>query len=105
MRVLVTAASKYGAIAEMADAIREALGEAGQDTTVLAADDVTDVGDDAVVIGSAVYAGRWLESAKQFVTSDAAALRAPEGNFWDFEAIRSWARDIAHELRQAGNAS
>ena len=68
MRVLVTAATRYGATTEIAQAIAETLGERGLDATVLPAEQVEEVdGDDAVVVGSAVYAGHWLKPARQLV--------------------------------------
>ena len=77
MRVLVTAASKYGATDEIAHAIGDTLTDAGHDTTVVAAADVAGIdGYDALVIGSAVYAGHWLDAAKQLVRTHAEALRA-----------------------------
>jgi menaquinone-dependent protoporphyrinogen oxidase len=165
MRVLVTAASKYGATDEIAHAIGDTLTDAGHHTTVVAAADVAGIdGYDAVVIGSAVYAGHWLDAAKQLVTSHAealrarpvwlfssgpigdppkpaedpvdatemiessgarshevfggkldrsklrfaekaivVALRAPEGDFRDFDEIRTWARGIAEQLDHRGN--
>lgn len=68
MKVLVTAASKHGATAEMADWIGEALRGAGLDVDVRAPNDVTGLdGIDAVVLGSGVYAGKWLAPATKFV--------------------------------------
>jgi menaquinone-dependent protoporphyrinogen oxidase len=68
MRVLVTAASKYGATAEIAAAIAEVLDEHGLEATVLPPKQVKGVdGYDAVVVGSAVYAGHWLKPARELV--------------------------------------
>ena len=76
-KVLVTAASKHGATTAIARAIGEALQAEGLETTVLPPEDVSGVaGYDAVVIGSAVYMGRWLEPAKRLVERDGAALVA-----------------------------
>jgi menaquinone-dependent protoporphyrinogen oxidase len=75
MRVLVTAASKHEATAEIAAALGKALGAAGADATVLAPDEVHDLDAyDAVVLGSAVYAGHWLAPAKAFVERLGSAL-------------------------------
>ena len=64
MRVLVTAASKYGATAEIAAAIAEVLDKHGLEATVLPPEQVKGVdGYDAVVVGSTVYAGHWLKPA------------------------------------------
>jgi len=63
-RVLVAAASKHGATAEIADRIGERMREAGWDVTVASPDEVGSPGTyDAVVLGSAVYAGHWMSSA------------------------------------------
>jgi menaquinone-dependent protoporphyrinogen oxidase len=75
MRVLVTAATKYGATAEIAQAIAETLGDRGLEATVLAPEQVEGVdGYDAVVLGSAVYAGHWLKPARELIERHAAAL-------------------------------
>jgi menaquinone-dependent protoporphyrinogen oxidase len=68
MRVLVTAASKHGATSEIGTLIAGWLTDAGIEAEARAPDDVQSLdGYDAVVLGSAVYAGRWLEPAKTFV--------------------------------------
>jgi menaquinone-dependent protoporphyrinogen oxidase len=68
MNVLVTAASKEGATAEIAEAIAAALTKRGVGTTVTEPDRVVDVrGYDAFVIGSAVYGGHWLQPATELV--------------------------------------
>ena len=68
MKVLVTAASMHGATAEIAQAIARTLSEQGLAVTVLPPGDVASVEEyDAVVIGSAVYVGHWLDAAKDLV--------------------------------------
>ncbi len=68
MKVLVTAASKYGSTGEIAVAIAEALSERGIDATSIPPEEVGSVEEyDAVVLGSAVYAGRWLKPARDLV--------------------------------------
>ena len=75
MRVLVTAATRYGATAEIAAAIAEVLGEHGLEATVLPPEQVEGVdGYDAVVVGSAVYAGHWLKPVRELVERHAGAL-------------------------------
>ena len=60
MTVLVAFASKHGATEEIADAIGDSLRERSVDTNVLAVEDVTTLEIyDAVVLGSAIYAGHW----------------------------------------------
>jgi menaquinone-dependent protoporphyrinogen oxidase len=161
MKILVTAASKYGSTGEIAQAIGEVLTERGLETTVAPPEEVVSVEEyDAVVLGSAVYAGRWQREAKELVerakdvlttrpvwlfssgpigdppkpeedpvdvadlmeTTKARehrvfpgklvkrqlsfpekaivlALRAPEGDFRDWDAIRSWASKVADALQ------
>jgi menaquinone-dependent protoporphyrinogen oxidase len=160
MKILVTAASKYGSTREIARAIGEVLTQRGLETTVAPPEEVDSVEEyDAVVLGSAVYAGRWQKEAKELVerAKDALgarpvwlfssgpigdppkpvedpvdvadvmeatkarehrvfpgklvkkqlsfpekaivlALRAPEGDFRDWDAIRSWASEIADAI-------
>ena len=75
MRVLVTAASKHGGTAEIAAAIGRALAEHAVDVEVTAIEDTAGVENyGAVVLGSAVYAGHWLESATEFVEDHATQL-------------------------------
>jgi menaquinone-dependent protoporphyrinogen oxidase len=165
MRVLVTAASKYGATAGIAEAIGRRLEEEGGcDVVVAPVEEVGDLADyESVVLGSGVYAGRWLKSARRFVDEhdgelasmptwlfssgpigdpprpegeDAVklgeavqrigardhrifagkldksrltfgdraivtAVRSPEGDFRDWDAIGEWAGEIAEALRRA----
>jgi menaquinone-dependent protoporphyrinogen oxidase len=66
MRVLITAATRHDATREIAEAIGAGLVERGMDAETRPIDEVTDlVGYDAVVLGSAVYMGRWLKSARE----------------------------------------
>ena len=172
MKVLVSAASKHGATDEVTQeicrALREALhersGTGGEDDVsvdVYPPEEVSSVDAyNAVVLGSAVYAGHWMESARELAERHAAvlaerptwlfsvgpigdppkpeedpvdvaeilrstkarehrvfsgkldkgqlgfgekaivlALRAPEGDFRDWEAIRAWAKEIAAALQ------
>jgi menaquinone-dependent protoporphyrinogen oxidase len=67
MNVLVTAASQQGATYEIAEAIGRVLRERGFETTVSRPEQVDDAtAYDAVVLGSAIYSGHWLEPAKDF---------------------------------------
>jgi menaquinone-dependent protoporphyrinogen oxidase len=159
-RVLVSAGSKHGATAEIADRIGRTLGNRGFEVTVSRPDEVDDVsGYDAVILGSAVYAGHWVASAKELAELVAAAsppiptwlfssgpvgdppkpdetpvdvaavagatsardhrvfsgkidksklsfgekailvaVRAPEGDFRDWDEIEAWAEEIAEKL-------
>jgi menaquinone-dependent protoporphyrinogen oxidase len=75
MRVLVTAASKHGATAEIAQAIGDQLIKSDIDAVVMPIGDVGAIEEyDAVVLGSAVYAGQWLPPAKDFVRAHAGEM-------------------------------
>jgi menaquinone-dependent protoporphyrinogen oxidase len=64
MTILVTCASKHGATAEIAEALGRDLCAHGHDVEVKRAEEVDGVGEyDAVVLGSALYMGRWLPAA------------------------------------------
>jgi menaquinone-dependent protoporphyrinogen oxidase len=77
MRVLIAAATRHGATAEIAQVIGDALRERGLDPTVLEPEQVDSVdGYDAVVLGSAVYAGHWLKPARELVARCGDALVA-----------------------------
>jgi menaquinone-dependent protoporphyrinogen oxidase len=76
MRALVTAASKHGSTVGLGEAVALGLRRHGFEVDVIAPDDVDDVkAYDVVVIGSAVYAGRWMRGAKDLVQRHSAALR------------------------------
>jgi menaquinone-dependent protoporphyrinogen oxidase len=77
MKVLVTAASKYGATDEIADVIGDVLRTHGLDTTVMPPGQVAAIEDyGAVILGSAVYEGRWLKQARMLAERSAGALAA-----------------------------
>lgn len=77
MRVLVAVASKHGSSAEIADRIGEVLVAAGIETDVRPPDEVLSVAQyDGVILGSGVYAGRWLSAAKKLAERETAALRS-----------------------------
>jgi menaquinone-dependent protoporphyrinogen oxidase len=76
MRALITAASRHGGTKGIAAAVAQGLRERAVLVDVVDPDDVHDVSRyDLVVIGSAVYVGRWLPAAKALVARHASALR------------------------------
>jgi len=158
MRILVTAASRHGSTLEIAAAVADSLARRGLQAEAGSIEDVTPDGYDAVVVGSAVYMGHWLEPARRFIEEHApvladrpvwlfssgplgppehlvpegdpvdvaalaeasrarghrvfagrlskadlgfgeramvAAVRAPEGDFRDWDAIDAWAGELA----------
>ena len=77
MRVLVTAASRHEATAEIAEAIARGLATRGVDARAQPIGTVADLGPyDAVVLGSAIYMGRWLKEARVFAAQHSKALTA-----------------------------
>ncbi len=115
MKVLVTAASKHGATAQIAEAIGDALAARGIETDVRRPEEVTTVQPyDGVVLGSAVYAGRWLGPAKDLIEREAEALAAtpvwlfssgplgdpakPAEDPADVAAVRERTRALDHRL-------
>ena len=159
MKILVTAASRHDATAEIGTAIAAVLRGHGHQVEEMAPENVEDVGQyDAVVMGSAVYVGRWLEPSRSLVDRHATqlaerpvwlfssgplgdppkpaddpdvsalveatravehrvftgkldksslgplertvarAVRAPEGDYRDWDAIKDWAEKIAASL-------
>lgn len=118
LRVLVAAASRHGATAELAEAvadgIRGGLG-AGGEVAVRPVEAVPDVdGYDAVVLGSALYFGHWLEEARQLVLRCAIPLwdlqvwifssgplgvpPRPQEQFLDVDEILRLTRPVEHRL-------
>lgn len=76
MRILVTAASRYGGTAGIAEAITESLSGRGLETQHLHPKDVESLADyDAVVLGSAVYESSWLDETLDFVARFKSQLR------------------------------
>lgn len=159
MKVLLSVASKHGSTEEIGHAVAAGLREKGFDVREVRPADLTTVDADAVILGSAVYAGHWMKEAKELVERFAAdlverpvwlfssgpvgdppmpeeepvdvaevvaatrarghkvfagrivrkeltfperaivkALKVPEGDFRDWDAIRAWADEVADEL-------
>jgi menaquinone-dependent protoporphyrinogen oxidase len=74
-RVLVAYGSKYGATAEIAQRIGEVLHATGLSVKVFPASAVKSPDEyDAVILGSAVYAGQWTKEAAAFLETHAFAL-------------------------------
>lgn len=76
-RVLVAVASRHGGTAGIAADLAAALGETpGVSAVVVPVAQQPDPASfDAVVLGSAVYAGRWLDPAREYAATHAAQLR------------------------------
>lgn len=75
MNILVTFASKHGSTAEIAAAVAEELRRAGHVVDLHDAQAAPAAGAyDAVIIGSAIYAGSWQAEARRYVEDNQAAL-------------------------------
>lgn len=74
-RILVAYATKYGSTAGIAEKIGETLRGAGVQADVVPAERADNVvGYDAVILGSAVYAGTWRKEAVEFLETNEKAL-------------------------------
>ena len=92
-------ASRMGSTAEIARRIGEQLRSAGHDVDVRSCADAGDAASyDAVVLGSALYVGRWLPQARRYLQSQAEALArrptwlfqsGPCGDGFDLAAVRA----------------
>ena len=115
MNVLVTAATRHGSTLEIATIIAGILEDAGHDTDVRPPGEIRSVdGYDALVIGSAVYMGRWLEPARDlihrvsgelagrsvwlFSSGPLGELPKPDGEPTDVAALRTATGAIDHRV-------
>jgi hypothetical protein len=86
MKILVTVASRHGATREIAESIATAAGTALTDAGVRSQTETRDAslvtsvdGFDAVILGSAVYMGHWLEVAAKLAETLVDELRGRAG--------------------------
>ncbi len=85
MKVLVTYATKHGATAEIAEKIGEVLTAEGLEADVLPVKQVGDLAPyTALILGSAVYVGRWRKEAVKFLEANEEALA--ERDVWLFSS-------------------
>jgi len=82
-RILIASVGRYGSTAEVAEAIGQELGRCGAVVETCPARDVTDISShDAVIVGSAIYFGKWLPEAVKFVETHKETLsRIPVAYF------------------------
>lgn len=96
--VLVAYASKYGATAEIAERVAERIRNAGVMVDSLPVKRVSDITPyDAVVFGSAVYAGNWLRDAVRFLERFKGPLAARR--LWIFSSGPTGEGDAVDTLR------
>jgi menaquinone-dependent protoporphyrinogen oxidase len=115
--VLVAYGSKSGSTAEIAEKIGEVLGARGLNVSVLPAAQVADLNAyNAVVLGSAVYAGHWMFEAVNFLETHEVPLSTrpvwlfssgPTGQGDPVERLHGWRfpeaqLDIADRIRPQG---
>ncbi len=103
MVVLVAYASKHGATEGIAKYVAERLREAGKDADARKVEDVESLeGVDAVVLGSAVYAGSWQKEAMEFVQRH--AERLTDLPVWLFSSgpLGEEIKDGMDQIRQLG---
>lgn len=82
-RILIACATKYGSTYEIAEFMGDELKKTGLSADVYAARDVNDVsGYNMIVIGSPVYAGKWLPEATGMVKRNLAGLREKKVAFF-----------------------
>jgi menaquinone-dependent protoporphyrinogen oxidase len=75
--ILVMYASKYGATRQIAEKIGEVLRQAGLQVDVFPVDDTLDITlYKAIVLGSAVYVGKWQKEAVTFLQANEKPLAA-----------------------------
>ena len=99
-QVLVTCATKYGATAEIAEKIGQVLRQAGLRTDVLPANRAGNLTSyKAVVLGGAVYIGKWLKDAVKFLQANEKTLierqvwlfsSGPTGQGDPIELLKGW---------------
>jgi menaquinone-dependent protoporphyrinogen oxidase len=99
-QVLIAYATKYGATAEIAEKIGQVLRQEGLAAEVLPADRVDGLNSyGAVVLGSAVYIGRWRKEAVRFLENNEEALAdkpvwlfssGPTGEGDPVELVNGW---------------
>lgn len=84
-RILVTYASKYGATAQIAEKIGEVLCQAGLPADTLPVDQVRDLSPyQTVIVGSAIYIGKWQKAAEAFLNAN--EKRLAQQKVWVFSS-------------------
>jgi menaquinone-dependent protoporphyrinogen oxidase len=73
--ILVTYASKYGATKEIAEKIGEVLRQASLRVDVVSVDGIRDLSlYEVIILGSAVYVGKWQKEAVEFLSANEKTL-------------------------------
>jgi len=82
-KILIVYAGRYGSTAEVAKSIEQELGQCRAAVDVRPAKDITEISSyDAVIVGSAIYYGKWLPEAVKFMETHKEVLsRIPVAYF------------------------
>lgn len=77
MNVIIVVGSKHGSTRSIAEAVGDELRNGGVDVSIVDANSAAVSLDcyDAAVIGSAVYVGRWMKDARNFLNANRESLR------------------------------
>jgi menaquinone-dependent protoporphyrinogen oxidase len=103
--IVVAYATKHGSTREVAEAIGQRLREHGLDVAVRAAADIADLRPyDAVVLGGALYMGRWHRDARRFLSRNRAALAAVPVAVFGMGPLKLEAGQIAGARKQVDHA-
>jgi menaquinone-dependent protoporphyrinogen oxidase len=105
MTALVTYASRHASTRGIAERIAARLNELGHEAEVRPVEEVSDVGAyEGVVVGSAVYYGRWLKPASEFVRRNQMALS--ERPVWLFSSgsLGDQPNEEPAQVRELGEA-
>jgi len=99
-KILVTYATQYGATAEIAEKIGEVLHEKGFQAEIMPVDSIRDLSAyQAVILGSAVYIGKWHKGAGEFLKANEKTLAdrpvwlfssGPSGEGDPVELVEGW---------------
>jgi menaquinone-dependent protoporphyrinogen oxidase len=85
MKILITVASRHGSTREIAEMLAQELRMADHSVDVRNIEEGPSIAlYDAVIIGSAIYMGKWLSSAEQFVQDN--RVRLGEVPIWLFSS-------------------
>ncbi len=104
-RILVTYATKKGSTREVAEAIALRLEGHGLTTTLLPAAEIDELGDfDAVVIGGALYTGRWHADARRFLKEFREPLAGMQLAVFAIGPLTTSDEDVAGARKQLDHA-
>ena len=103
--ILVAYATKHGSTREVAETIAEVLRADGYDVTVRPASDITELDDvEAVVLGGALYTGRWHRDARRFLSRFRGELAARRLAVFGMGPKTMSTEDVAGSRDQLGRA-